>query len=265
VNFGLDGKVCVVAGGSSGIGLASARLLVAEGAVVLIVGRDSERLAAASRACAGGPGRVDSLALDVLDANAGEVVADVMRERFGRCDGLVNSAGSSTGSDLVDADESAWYAQWELNVMAPRRLIEALAPLMEAGGGGAIVNISSSAGRRPSSRDAAYAVTKRAELALSQVYAEALAEKGIKVNAVAPGPTETPLWLAEGGLLDKLAAESGTGREEALAVAGERLPLGRLARPEEVAATVVALLGDGPSPRAAVWSVDGGHVPDVSS
>ncbi|HVY96349.1 MAG TPA: SDR family oxidoreductase, partial [Solirubrobacterales bacterium] len=89
-----------------------------------------------------------------------------------------------------------------------------------------------------------------------------LGPAGVRVNAVAPGPTATPLWLAPGGLLDQNAARAGEEREEALAAAGERLPLGRLASAEEIAAAVVALLAP-TAPTGAIWSVDGGHVPDV--
>lgn len=145
--------------------------------------------------------------------------------------------------------------------MATKRMMDAVGPAIEARGGGAIVNVCSSAGRRPSSRDAPYAVTKRAELALTEVYAQKFAGSGVRVNAIAPGPTATPLWLRDGGLLDQLASQQGVDRDEALERAGSALPLGRLADPDEVAAAIVFLLARGSS--GATWSVDGGHVPDV--
>lgn len=258
----LDGFVAAVTGGGSGIGLAAARLLVDEGGAALLTGREAERLEAAREGFGAGADRVATLALDVTAPVAGEAVLAAAEASFGRLDGLVNAAGSSRVVALEDQDEAEWRAQWELNVEAPRRLTEALAPALAAGGRGAVVNVASSAGRRPSATNAAYAVAKRGQLALTQVQAELLGPRGVRVNAVAPGPTATPLWLDPGGLLDENAERSGQGREEALAAAGERLPLGRLASAAEVAAAVVALLSPG-APNGAVRSVDGGHVPDV--
>ncbi len=257
----LDGFVAAVSGGGSGIGLATARLLVAEGGATLLVGRDEGRLEAA-RAGFAADAAVATLALDVTAEGAAAAIRDAAERHLGRLDGLVNAAGTSSVAALEDQSEEEWRAQWELGVEAPRRLTETLAPALAAGGRGAVVNVASSAGRRPSATNAAYAAAKRGQLALTQVQAELLGPRGVRVNAVAPGPTATPLWLDPGGLLDQNAERSGKGREEALAAAGERLPLGRLAVAEEVAVAVVALLAPG-APNGAIWSVDGGHVPDV--
>src|SRR3712207_3426924 len=101
--------------------------------------------------------------------------------------------------------------------MAPMRLMRALAPAMAGAGGGRIVNVSSSAGRRPSRRlDASYSVTKAALLSLSRVYADAFARDGVLVNAVAPGAIEGELWTAPGGLADEIAERTGKTREEVL-------------------------------------------------
>lgn len=258
----LDGFVAAISGGGSGIGLAAARLLVEEGGVALLAGRDPGRLEAAREGFGAGAGSVATLALDVTADGAAEAIGSAASERFGRLDGLVNAAGTSRVVALEDQDEEEWRAQWELNVEAPRRLTETLAPTLAAGGRGAVVNVASSAGRRPSATNTAYAVAKRGQLALTLVQAELLGPRGVHVNAVAPGPTATPLWLDPGGLLDENAARAGEGREQALAAAGERLPLGRLASAEEVAMAVVALLSP-TTPNGAIRSVDGGHVPDV--
>ena len=101
--------------------------------------------------------------------------------------------------------------------MAPMRLMRALAPAMAEAGGGRIVNVSSSAGKRPSGRlDAPYSITKAALLSLSRVFADAWAREGVLVNAIAPGPVEGELWTGEGGLADQIAARTGSTREEVL-------------------------------------------------
>ncbi len=248
MDLGLAGSRCAVVGGSSGIGLATARLLVDEGARVLVVSRSPGEIEGA-----------ETLALDATAAEAPERLRDAAAARLGGLDHLVYSAGSSRVTDLLESPAALWRQQWELNVVAPRRLIEALAPALAAAGGGTVVNVASSAGRRPSATDAAYAVAKRGQLELTVACAELYREQRVRVIAVAPGPTATPLWMAPGGRLDELAAAAGADREETLAKAGARLPLGRLAEPEEVAAVVVAALA-GLAGGAPVLSADGGHV-----
>lgn len=259
VDFGLRQRVSVVTGGSSGIGLASARILLAEGARVLIVARSQERLEAARADLAAPHDALGTLAVDVTDPDAPVRICEAALTAFGRIDALVNCAGSSRLTAIDSGPLEPWYAQWELNVVATKRLIETLAPRIAEGDGGTIVNVASSAGRRPSATDAAYSVAKRGMLALTQVYAQRLAAAGVRVVAVAPGPTETPLWTETGGRLDEVSAAAGRPRDEVLGEVEDRLPLGRLASAEEVATAVVlavaGLSGDG-----SVLAVDGGHV-----
>jgi 3-oxoacyl-[acyl-carrier protein] reductase len=164
--------------------------------------------------------------------------------------------------DLTDAD---WQEQWELHVMAPMRLMRAFAPAMAEAGGGRIVNVSSSSGRRPSGRlDASYSVTKAAELSLSRVFADAFASKGVLVNAVTPGAVEGELWTEEGGLADQIAARSGKTRDEVLESTRQSPPLGRMGSDDEVAAVIAFLCSELASDVAgAAWAVDGGTVPTV--
>ena len=199
--------------------------------------------------------------LDVTDRDAGERAAAACLERFGRLDGLVNNAGTSASRPLDELSDEDWRAQWELNVMAPMRLMRATAPLMVEHGYGRVVNVCSSSGKRPSLTNPAYSVTKAAQLSLSRVFADAYAATGVLVNAVAPGPVATELWMAPGGLADQLADARGQSRDEVLASTGARAPLGRLARAEEVAAVIVFLCSAVASNVAgAAWSVDGGTV-----
>jgi 3-oxoacyl-[acyl-carrier protein] reductase len=245
MNLGLEGRVCVVTGGTRGIGAATASMLAQEGARVLTVAR--------------GGGDVE---LDVTEPDAGERVLAACPEPPWA---LVNNAGVSRAralDQLVDAD---WQEQWELHVMAPMRLMGALAPAMAAAGGGRIVNVSSSAGKRPSGRlDACYSVTKAAQLALSRVFADAFAGQGVLVNAVAPGAIEGRLWTEEGGLADQIAARTGSTRDEVLAASRAGPPLGRMGTDDEVAAVIAFLCSERASNVAgAAWGVDGGTVPTI--
>ncbi len=264
MDLGLRGRACIVTGASSGIGLATARLLCAEGARVLLVARDSGRLATAERECAAAGGDASSVALDVTAPDAADRVASACDERLGPPWALVSGAGTSRHVALDDLTDDDWRAQWELNVMASMRLMRAIAPGMAERGEGRIVNVASSSGKRPSASNAAYSVAKAAQLSLSRAYADALARSGVLVNAVAPGPVESPLWLAEGGLADQSAAASGGTRAEALEKARAKVPLGRMGTEDEVAAVIAFLCSDAAANvTGAAWSVDGGTVPTI--
>src|SRR5206468_12056729 len=132
--------------------------------------------------------------------------------------------------------EENWERLWQLNVMSYVRAIQAVLPGMRERGAGRIVNVSSTAGKRPSTGMPDYSVTKAAVLSLSRLVADVYAKDGILCNAVTPGPTATPAWLGDGGLADQTSQRSGKSREEVLADVGKGRPLGRLAEPEEIAA-----------------------------
>src|SRR5207247_421516 len=157
-----------------------------------------------------------------------------------------------------------WDEMWQLNVMSYVRAIRAVLPGMQERDGGAIVNVSSTAGKRPSTGMPNYSVTKAAVLSLSRLVADVYAKDGIRCNAVTPGPTATGAWLGDGGLADQQGARTGKAREAVLAAVGAGRPLGRLAEPEEIASVIAFLC----SPRAsyvtgAAWSADGGTVPII--
>jgi 3-oxoacyl-[acyl-carrier protein] reductase len=266
MDLGLAGRACVVTGASSGIGRETALALCAEGAKVLLVARGEERLAAATeeaaRAAEPAGGAAAALSLDVTAENAGERMLAAAQERFGALDVLVNNAGAAQWRDLDDVPDEDWRAQYELNVMAPLRAMRAAIPPMVERGWGRVVNVCSTAGKRPSAAMAEYSVAKAAELSLSRLFADRYAKTGVLVNAVAPGPVEAEMWMEPGGLLDQSMRLSGdSNREEALETAGSKRPIGRLAQPEEIAATIVFLCSERASYVAgAAWSVDGGTV-----
>jgi 3-oxoacyl-[acyl-carrier protein] reductase len=266
MDLGLAGKTCAVTGASRGIGRETALTLCAEGANVLLVARDEQRLREVQEEADGAGrlagGRAAVLALDVTKPESGERILAVADEYFGGLDVLVNNAGSASWRDLDEIPDEDWRAQYELNVMAPLWAMKAAAPAMAERGWGRIVNVCSTAGKRPSAAMPEYSVAKAAELSLSRLFADRYAKTGVLVNAVCPGPTESEMWMAPGGLLDQSREMAGAAsREEALAEAGSKRPIGRLAAAEEIAGAIVFLCSERASYVAgAAWSVDGGTV-----
>jgi NAD(P)-dependent dehydrogenase (short-subunit alcohol dehydrogenase family) len=179
-------------------------------------------------------------------------------------DVLVNNVGDAYQIGFEELSDEQWEAMWQLNVMSYVRAIRAALPRLRDAGGGAIVNVSSTAGKRPSTGMPNYSVTKAAVLSLSRLIADLYATEGIRCNAVTPGPTATSAWLGEGGLADQQAARSGKSRDEVLASVGAGRPLGRLAKPEEIAAVIVFLCSDRAGyVTGSAWSADGGTVPII--
>jgi 3-oxoacyl-[acyl-carrier protein] reductase len=264
MDLGLRDRACVVTGASGGIGRATALALAGEGASVLLVGRRFDVLAEVARACVEAGGQAEPVALDVTDVDAGGSLLDACLDRFGRIDALVNGAGTSAVRTVDQLTDEEWQAQWELHVMAPMRLMRAAAPAMADRGWGRIVNVCSSSGKRPSSTNMAYSVTKAAQLSLSRAFADLFASRGVLVNAVAPGPIAGDLWLAPGGLADQQAVARGVTRDQVLESTASRQPIGRLGTGDEIAAVIVFLCSEPASNVAgAAWSVDGGAVPVI--
>ena len=250
MDLGLRDRLCLVTGSTGGIGLATARLLVEQGARVVTCGRGEPP----------GVGEALHVRADLSAPGEGErVVAEA-----GRLDVLVNNVGYAEQRDFLSLADEEWDEAWQLNVMSYVRAIRAAVPSMRERGGGVIVNVSSTAGKRPSTGMPEYSVTKAAVLSLSRLVADLYAGDGIRCNAIAPGPTATQAWLGEGGLADQQAARSGKSRDEVLEAVGKGRPLGRLAEPEEIAAVIAFLCSDRASyVTGAAWSADGGTVPII--
>jgi NAD(P)-dependent dehydrogenase (short-subunit alcohol dehydrogenase family) len=250
LDLGLTDRVCLVTGSTGGIGHATAALLVAEGASVVTCGRGE----------APGVGEAEHVVADLSRPGEPErVVAEA-----GELDVLVNNVGYAEQRDFLALTDQQWDEAWQLNVMSFVRAIRAAVPQMKERGRGVIVNVSSTAGKRPSTGMPEYSVTKAAVLSLSRLVADLYAGAGIRCNAVTPGPTATEAWLGDGGLADQQARRTGKTREEVLEAVGKGRPLGRLAEPEEIAAVVAFLCSERSSyVTGAAWSADGGTVPII--
>jgi 3-oxoacyl-[acyl-carrier protein] reductase len=248
MDLGLSGKACVVTGSTGGIGLETAKLLAAEGARVVTSGRSG----------APGVGEALHVRLDLSEPEAPVMLVEAAVQALGALDVLVNNVGFAIHARFEEVTDADWDAMWQLNVMSYVRAIRSALPHLRASRG-AIVNVASTAGKRPSGGMPHYSVTKAAVLSLSRLAADLYAADGIRSNAVTPGPTATEAWLGEGGLADQQG-----DREEVLAKVGAGRPLGRLAEPEEIAAVIAFLASARASyVTGAAWSADGGTVPII--
>jgi NAD(P)-dependent dehydrogenase (short-subunit alcohol dehydrogenase family) len=247
MDLGLRDKVCLVTGSTSGIGFSAAMMLRDEGAHVVSCGRRDS-----------GPGELHVPA-DLARGGEPERVVAATVERFGRIDVLVNNVGGTAIRRLDDLVDDDWQASFELNLMSAVRATRAALPDMRERGSGTIVNVSSTAGKRPSSSIPDYSVMKAGLLSFSRLVADVYAGEGIRCNAVTPGPTATEAWVGAGGM-----AEQQGDRDAVLARVAAGRPLGRLAEPEEIAAVIVFLCSDRSSyVTGAAWSADGGTVPVI--
>lgn len=258
----LDGKVAVITGSSRGLGFASARALVAEGARVCICARGAERLAAAvaelhavadSRGDGGAAadGAVLGLEADLSTEAGAAAVIDGAVQAFGGLDILVNNVGKAGGGGITEADDDEWQAAFDQTLHPAIRASRCAVPHLRARGGGVILMIASIWGRESGGR-MTYNVVKAAEISLAKSLAGQLAADNIRVNSVAPGSISFP-----GGSWAKRQAADPEGM---VAFVRREIPFGRFGRAEEVG-DVVAFLA---SPRAswvagACVTVDGGQ------
>jgi NAD(P)-dependent dehydrogenase (short-subunit alcohol dehydrogenase family) len=249
VDLGLRDRACLVTGSTDGIGLATARLLVEEGVRVVTCGRTE----------APGIGEEHHVQADLGMAGEPERAVEESAQALGGLDVLVNNVGIARQAKFEEVPDEEWDAYWQLNVMSYVRAIRTALPHLRASPSAAIVNVSSTAAKRPSTGMPHYSVTKAAVLSLSRLVADLYAKEGIRCNAVTPGPTATRAWLGEGGLADQQGE-----RDEVLAKVGAGRPLGRLAEPDEIAAVIAFLCSERASyVTGAAWSADGGTVPII--
>jgi NAD(P)-dependent dehydrogenase (short-subunit alcohol dehydrogenase family) len=237
-------RAAIVTGGASGIGLATVERLLASGWRVTALDRDSTALAKL-RGVHGD--KVRTGALDVTDANAAEAAVKQSADAFGRLDGVVNSAGVGLDKSVLDTSVEEFRKVLDINVTGTFIVGRAAARLMKEQGSGSIVNIASIAGMRGSKGRAAYGASKGAVINLTQVMAVDLARHGIRVNAIAPGPVDTPLVQA---------IHTPAVRRSYM----HHTPMRRYATPDEIAAAILFLLDGAQSSyvTGTILPVDGG-------
>lgn len=225
----LAGKTAIVTGAAGGIGAAAARALAAEGARVALLDRDAERVAAAAAAIAG----ARAYPADIADKAAVERVFAAAARDLGGIDILVNNAGIESVWTIERMPEADWDRVLDVNLKGAMLCTQAAVPSMKARGGGAIVNVASVAGKRISfSGGASYTASKAGLLGFTRHAAFELGLYRIRVNAVCPGPTLTPMIERNLDAAQRKSVEA-------------MVPLGRWVLPEDVAAAIVFLAGDG--------------------
>src|SRR5215211_1928870 len=235
MDLGLTGKVAVITGSSRGLGLASARALVAEGCRVVICARGAEQLAEAAlevEAAAKRPNMIAAVQADVSTHAGIDLVITRAVETFGGLDVLVNNVGKAAGSDLLGTTDAEWQAAFDDTLFPAIRASRLAVPHMKQRGGGAIVMIASIYGRESGGR-MTYNAVKAAEISLAKSLAQQLAPMNIRVNSVAPGSILFP-----GGSWHKRQQADPAGMAEFIK---RELPFGRFGRPEEVGAVVAFL------------------------
>lgn len=261
MNTELEGKTAIVTGGGAGIGLATAKMLAGEGANVVVVDIDTSDVVLPS----GSPGALLPLVADISEASAAAATVKAAMESFGSIDVLVNNVGiAPTREGFLSVSDEEWSRVLNLNFMSAVRFCRAVIPQMIDQGGGSIVSLASDVARQPDNFFPDYGVSKAAIAHLSKVISIEFGPKGIRSNAVAPGPTRTTLWDRPGGFADYLAGEYKMDRESAIehfAKVTRNLPLGRIGLPEDVAA-VITFLASGAARQitGSVYCVDSGSM-----
>lgn len=261
MDLGLGDKVAVITGGSVGIGLAVANGLAAEGANIVLVARNAERVDEAAAQIADAHGViVHGIAADVATAEGCNAVIAGTAKAFGGADILINNAGTGSNETIQEADDAKWQYYWDLHVMAAVRLARGLVPQMKQRGGGVVLHNASICAVQPLWYEPIYNTTKAALMMFSKTLANEVVGDNIRVNTVNPGLVLTPDWVKTA---KQLAGEDGY-QAHLQGVADEAGGMKRFATPEELANFFVFLCSDKATySTGSTYFVDGGWLKTV--
>jgi NAD(P)-dependent dehydrogenase (short-subunit alcohol dehydrogenase family) len=255
MDLGLDDEVVMITGGTDGLGLALAELLVTEGAHVAVCGRDADRGQAVEARLRAAGGDVVAVAADVAVAAELERFVQVTLDRWGRIDGVVNNAGRSSAGGIEATPDEEWQADFDLKVLAAIRLVRLALPHLRASARASVVNVLNIGAKAPAANSLPTSASRAAGLAITKSLSKELAPSGVRVNALLIGLVESGQWRrrseASGQPLDVIYESMAGG-----------IPLGRVGRSEEFADVAAFLL----SPRSSyvtgsAINIDGGASP----
>lgn len=239
MDLGLKDRVVIVTGAASGIGKAVAQAYADEGAKLALADINLEGLKALKKELKGKEVYVEKV--DITDSEACKTFIGNVAKKYKRIDVLVNNAGTAKMGDMETFPEETFRKHAELMMYAPVRLINLCIPHFKKNGWGSVVNTASIFGKQPGGL-ISYDTIKAADIMITKDYSAYCAPFNVNVNAVCPGPVDTPLWHAEGQLGDQLASATGMDRDSAIDwFAKANIPMGRYAKAEEIASAVVFL------------------------
>jgi NAD(P)-dependent dehydrogenase (short-subunit alcohol dehydrogenase family) len=266
MNLGLFGKIAIVTGASAGIGFACSKALFEEGAAVVMVARDPDRMQQAVTTilqgdAAGQASRLAAVNGDMCEPETVKRAVATALERFGRIDILINNAGSAKAGSFFELPEEAFLAAWNLKLLGYIRMVKEAAPHMINQRDGRIVNIIGGAARTPGPTFLAGSTANAALLNFTRGVSKELAKSNVRINAISPGTTATE--RAE-KLAEQHAQAKGISVEAQKAEMNAAIPLGRMVDPAEIAAMALLLVSDRvPSITGTEIVIDGGQQPGI--
>lgn len=266
MDLGIEGRVALVTGADSGIGWQTTKLLLAEGATVMMSDKDPDKLTEAAEALSAQPGKLHAVAADVTDTASVENLSAETQRAVGDIDILVQSSGVTGAKGLFhEIDEDGWRETLDIDLMGPVRLLRAFLPALRRGGWGRIVLLTSEDAVQPYDDELPYCAAKAGVLALAKGLSRSYASEGLLVNAVSPAFIHTPMTDA---MMDQRAEQMGTDRDRAIETfLDEERPymeLGRRGEPEEVASVVTFLCSNRASfVNGSNYRVDAGSVATI--